>query len=93
MTECAAGSAEELARFAELQGRLGPLFARVFPDRAAPRTVLVNPSLSLDSEIIAGISGLPHYEERLLCMLMLLRLPRTRVVYVSSTQRARQLAA
>src|SRR4030095_15132253 len=26
-----------------------------------------------------------HYEERLLCMLMLLRMPRTQVIYVSST--------
>ena len=78
------GSAEELARFAELQRRLIPLFRRVFPDPREPRTVLVNPSLSLDSEVIENIAGLPHYEERLLCMLLLLRLPRTRVVYVTS---------
>ncbi|MDH3451298.1 MAG: peptide ligase PGM1-related protein [Gammaproteobacteria bacterium] len=78
------GSAEELARFARLQERLVPLFRRVFPHPAEPRTVLVNPSLSLDSDVIRNIAGLPHYEERLLCMLLLLRLPRTRVVYVTS---------
>ncbi|MDH3714570.1 MAG: peptide ligase PGM1-related protein [Gammaproteobacteria bacterium] len=78
------GSLEELARFAELQRRLIPLFRRIFPDPREPRTVLVNPSLSLDSDVIANIQGLPHYEERLLCMLLLLRLPRTRVVYVTS---------
>ena len=80
----APGSAEELARFAVLQKRLVPLFRRVFSDPRAPRTVLVNPSLSLDLEVIANITGLPHYEERLLCMLLLLRLPRTRIVYITS---------
>ena len=78
------GSAAELDRFATLQDRLRPLFERVFPDPRAPRTVLVVPSLTFDWEVIAKIAGLPHYEERLLCMLMLLRLPRTRVVYLSS---------
>ena len=81
------GSPAELEGFARLQRRLGPLFQRIFRDPLAPRTVLVVPSLSLDVEVMAKISGLPHYEERLLCLLMLLRLPRTRVVappYVSS---------
>ncbi|MGI9302906.1 MAG: peptide ligase PGM1-related protein [Gammaproteobacteria bacterium] len=80
-----AGSPEELARFAALQARLAPMFQRVFPNPKAPRTVLVNPSLSLDADVVANIAGLPHYEERLLCMLLLLRLPRTRVIYVTST--------
>ncbi len=84
MIEPPAGSPQEIARFAALQERLAPLFARIFPDSHAPRTVLVNPSLSLDPDIIGKITGLLHYEERMLCMLMLLRLPRTRVVYVSS---------
>ncbi len=82
----AAGSAEELLRFEAIQARLPDLFGSIFPDPKAPRTVLVNPSLSLDAEVLANISGLPHYEERLLCMLLLLRLPRTRVIYVTSTQ-------
>ena len=34
---------------------------------------------------MAKVSGVAHYEERMLCLLMLLRLPRTRVIYVSST--------
>ncbi|MDQ3832556.1 MAG: carboxylate-amine ligase, partial [Actinomycetota bacterium] len=61
-----------------------PLFRRVFPDPHASQTVVVVPSLSLDPEELAKISGAHHYEERLLCMLMLLRLPRTNLVYVSS---------
>ncbi|MGB3633791.1 MAG: peptide ligase PGM1-related protein [Rubrobacteraceae bacterium] len=78
------GSAEELRRFAEIQGRLGPLFERAFPDRQARQTVLVVPSLSLDVEELAKIEGVHHYEERLLCMLMLLRMPGANLVYVTS---------
>lgn len=84
MTEFLPGSPEELERFARLQESLGPLFARTFPDPQQPRTVVVVPSLTFDWDVIQKIAGLPHYEERLLCILMLLRLPRTRIVYVSS---------
>lgn len=73
------------ARYATLQSRLRPLFERVAHDRLAPRTVVVVPSLSLDPEVLARVSGARHYEERQLSMLMLLRLPRTRVVFVTST--------
>lgn len=34
---------------------------------------------------MAKVSGVAHYEERMLCLLMLLRMPRTRVIYVTST--------
>ncbi len=79
------GSDEELRRFAGLQDRLPDLFQRVFPDPLLPRTVVVIPSLSLDAELMEKISGVQYYEERMLCMLMLLRLPRTRVIFVTST--------
>jgi hypothetical protein len=72
------------ADFAALQARLPGLFARLYPDPLAPRTVLVVPSLSLDKDVLAAIAGLSHYEERMLGMLMLLRLPRTRLIYVTS---------
>src|SRR5215218_8708503 len=84
------GSAEELRRFAQIQERLVPLFRRVYPearfrpDPSVPQTVVVIPSLSLDVEELAKISGVHHYEERMLCMLMLLRMPRTHLVYVTS---------
>ena len=78
------GFAEELRRFAPIQERLAPLFRRrVFPYPRAPRTVVV-PSLSLDPEELAKISGVHHYEERMLCMLMLLRMPCTHMVFVTS---------
>jgi pheganomycin biosynthesis PGM1-like protein len=78
------GSAEELRRFARIQERFAPLFRRVFPDPHAHQTVVVIPSLSLDAEELAKISGVHHYEERMLCVLMLLRMPRTHLIYVTS---------
>ena len=78
------GSETERRRFAELQQRLEPLYRRVFADRLAPRTVVVVPSLSLDTDTLAKVRGVAHYEERLLCLLMLLRMPYTRVVYATS---------
>lgn len=80
-----ARSTAEVVQFAELQGRLAPLFRAVFDDPAAPRTVVVVPGLSLDQELLSRIDGLQHYEERQLTMLMLLRLPNTRLVFVTST--------
>ena len=82
--EPAPGSAEEITRFCELQERLARHFREVFPDRSAARTVVVIPSLSIDAYILAKVAGVQHYEERMLSMLMLLRLPRTKVVYVTS---------
>ncbi len=79
------GSPEERAAFQRLQAGLPDLFSRVFPDPNAPRTVLIVPSFSLDQEVMAKITGVAHYEERFLCLLLLLRLPRTRVILVTST--------
>jgi hypothetical protein len=78
------GSPEEAQRFRQLQDRLGPLFQRIFPDPRSQRSVVVVPSLSLDAAELEKIEGAHHYEERLLCLLMLLRLPRTHVIYLSS---------
>ena len=78
------GSAGELAGFAELQRRLPPLFDRLFADRLAPRTIVVVPGLSLDAELLARVEGFTHYEERQLTMLMLLKMPNTRMVFLTS---------
>lgn len=71
-------------QFAQLQQRLTPLVERIFPDHLAPRTVVVVPSLSFDADELAKIAGIHHYEERMLCLLMLLQLPRTHVIYLTS---------
>ncbi len=78
------GSEAERICFHELQRRLVPLVTTTFPDRMAERTVVVIPSLSLDRDQLHRIDGIVHYEERMLCLLMLLRMPRTRIVYVTS---------
>ena len=59
-------------------------FEKVFPDKLAPKTVVIIPSITMDQEILSKISGITFYEERLLSMLMLLRMPATHVVYVTS---------
>ena len=77
-------SQAELDAFAELQSRLHEQYRSVFPDPLRTRSVVIVPSLSLNQEELEKVTGVSHYEERLLCMLMLLRLPRARVVYVTS---------
>jgi len=79
-----AGSEAEVLMFKKLQERFPQQFEHVFPDKLAPRTVIIIPSLTMDEEILSKIDGIIHYEERLLCMLMLLRMPRTHVIYVTS---------
>ena len=78
------GSAEELKAFARIQERLAPLAQRIVSDPGAPQTVVVVPSLTLDAEKMAKISDMHHYEERLLCMLMLLRLASAQLVFVTT---------
>ena len=78
------GSAEEKTMFNDIQERFRQQFENIFPDKLAPRTVVIIPSLSLDEEILSKITGHIFYEERLLCLLMLLRMPLTKVIYVTS---------
>ncbi|MFC1591593.1 peptide ligase PGM1-related protein [Thermodesulfobacteriota bacterium] len=74
----------ERRQFAALQNRLSPMYRDIFPDRVAARTVIIVPSHSLDSEELSKVAGIHHYEERMLCLLILLRLPRTRLVFITS---------
>ena len=78
------GSEEEKKIFKNIQAGFAEQFEKAFPDKLAPKTVVIIPSLTLDQEILSKISGITFYEERLLSMLMLLRMPATHVVYVTS---------
>ena len=49
-----------------------------------PYTVVVAPSISYDESTLAALEGAHHYEERFLIMMMILRDPRARLVYVTS---------
>src|SRR5687768_9573210 len=78
------GSVAEVLQFQKLQKRFLRQFENAFPDKFALQTVVVVPSMTMDQEILSKISGINHYEERLLCMLMLLRRPRVHIIYLSS---------
>jgi hypothetical protein len=47
-------------------------------------TLLVVPSITFPTAELRKIIGIQYYEERMLCLLLLLKHPRLRVVYVSS---------
>jgi PGM1 C-terminal domain len=81
-----AGGAEaaKTTRSRVLQERFKTNFARISGDPGAEHTVIVVPSLTFDEDVLAKIAGVHHYEERMLCLLLLLGLPRTRVIYVTS---------
>jgi hypothetical protein len=80
----APGSPEELAAFALLQAQVPELYHTLARDPRQPQTVVIVPSLSMDPRELAKISGVYHYEERMLVNLMLLRQPRTKLIYVTS---------
>jgi len=78
------GSQEEEERFARLYAQLPALWTSLMADGHVEQTVLVVPSLSLDKEELQKLKGVRHYEERLLFLLILLSLPKTRVIFVTS---------
>jgi len=78
------GSEEEKRLFKALQRELTLQFQQVFPDRLASKTVVIVPSMTVDREILTKVKGHVYYEERMLCLLMLLRMPQTNIVFVSS---------
>lgn len=80
------GSPEELSAYAKLQTRVPELYHALSRDPRTPQTVVIVPSLSMDKRELEKISGVYHYEERMLVNLMLLRQPRTRLIYVTSQQ-------
>lgn len=78
------GSEQERVVFQQLQKGFSKQFETVFPDKLAPRTVVILPSLTLDPDILSKIKGSVYYEERMLCLLMLLRMPLTNIIYITS---------
>jgi hypothetical protein len=70
----------ERAAFRAMQRGLQDPFGR----SGSPRTVVVVPSMTLDSAGLAKIPGVNHYEERLLFLLHRLRRPSNHAVYITS---------
>lgn len=74
----------ELQEFARLQGRLRALWGQVFAADDAPYESVVVPSLTLPPDEIRTVPEAAFLEERLLLLLIRLRNPRARLVYVTS---------
>ncbi len=71
------------ARFDELQRKLVPLWQSIHSMTQDEQTIVVVPSMSLEDSGWPS-SVLQAYEERFLFLLLLLRQPRARLVYVTS---------
>ncbi len=80
----AAGSPAEEVAWQALSQRIPDLYRLLMKDPRARQSVVVVPSLSFDFRELAKITGVHHYEERMLVNLMLLRQPRTKMIYVTS---------
>jgi hypothetical protein len=74
---------ERYRRFDGLQNRMRPVWKAMRQDYG-DETVVVIPSITLDRAVARSGSLTQAYEERLLFMLVLLRQPRLRMIFVSS---------
>ncbi len=75
---------DEARAFEALQKNLLSYYHHFVEDTRREHTVVVVPSLTMHPGELAKVPGVEHYEERLLTQTMVLRYPRTRVVYVTS---------
>jgi len=75
-------AADSQADFDRLQKKLVPLWKSIEHFNQDPQTIVVVPSMSIDA--ISSGAVMQAYEERFLFLLLLLRQPRARLVYVTS---------
>ena len=75
---------QELAEFQALKPRLAEVWDLISGQDDQPHTSVVVPSLTLDQAEMRKLAGASFYEERLLFLLIRLRNPRARVVFVTS---------
>src|SRR5687767_14720443 len=73
--------AREQERFEALQKKLVPLWKSIRALSQDEQTIVVVPSMGVDAELKG--SEMQAYEERFLFLLLLLRQPRARLVYVT----------
>src|SRR6266436_5179392 len=74
--------AELEAQFDQLQRKLVPLWKSIEAFNQDPQTIVVVPSMSID--LVGAGAVVQAYEERYLFLLLLLRQPRARLIYVTS---------
>ena len=75
-------SPDSQTEFDELQKKLVPLWKSIERFNQDPQTIVVVPSMSIDA--IDSGAVIQAYEERFLFLLLLLRQPRARLIYVTS---------
>src|SRR5438445_5926136 len=75
-------TADSQAEFDQLQKKLVPLWKSIERLNQDPQTIVVVPSMSIDA--IGSGTLMQAYEERFLFLLLLLRQPRARLIYVTS---------
>jgi hypothetical protein len=75
---------QEVAEFEKLKPRLLAIWDVLMNREEEPHTSVVVPSLTLDQSELKKLPGSNFYEERLLFLLIRLRNPRARVVFVTS---------
>jgi hypothetical protein len=75
-------AADSQTEFDQLQTKLVPLWKSIERFNQDPQTIVVVPSMSIDA--IDSGAVIQAYEERFLFLLLLLRQPRARLIYVTS---------
>src|SRR6266513_2613605 len=75
-------ASESQDQFDQLQKKLVPLWKSIEAFNQDPQTIVVVPSMSIDA--IGAGAVMQAYEERFLFLLLLLRQPRARLLYVTS---------
>src|SRR5207249_1710917 len=75
-------TADSQDEFDQLQKKLVPLWKSIERLNQDPQTIVVVPSMSIDA--IGSGAVMQAYEERFLFLLLLLRQPRARLIYVTS---------
>jgi hypothetical protein len=75
---------QEITEYERLKPRLATVWDAITLREEEPHTTVVVPSLTLDQSELRKIAGVSFYEERLLFLLIRLRNPRARMVFVTS---------
>src|SRR5215204_3971424 len=75
---------DELATFERLKPRLAEIWTALTASDDRSYTSVVVPSMTLDQTELRKLVGASFYEERLLMLLIRLRNPKARMVYVTS---------
>ncbi len=75
---------DEIRRFQALRKRLPAVWSALASETAYEHTSVIVPSLSVNQEELAKVTGASFYEERLLFALIRLHNPNAKVIYVTS---------